>query len=391
MRKPYVLLLILLILPCLFLAAPATPAHAADNGSWSVYPVSSRVSARPYFYLSADPGQTIEDKMVVANKTGKPLAFRLYAADAYNTARDGGFAVRTVKERMRGVGAWARPAKSRVTVPAHRTVTVPFTLRVPEDAEPGDHPGALVALDERVEAGDGTAVAMGVQRAVGARVYLRVGGPALPALAVEKVHFTHHQPLVPGTGSSTATISYTLHNTGNVTLNPRVRLKAAGLFGRTLLSRGLTKVPSELLPGQRVRLSEPWHGAPQLDWGDVTLTASAPGTRQSASTSFLALPWLLAALLLGAGAVGTVLLLRARRGGTGPWRRGGRRGGPGRWRLGGGRSARGRWRLGGGRSRTGRWRLRGRPGRARPSAPARPSRPARPTPSRPRSSPSARP
>ncbi|MGQ4381703.1 DUF916 domain-containing protein, partial [Streptomyces sp. SAS_267] len=298
MRKPYALLLsVFLVLPAL-VALMTTPSYAADNGSWSVYPVSSRVAARPYFYLSADPGQTLRDKVTVANKTGDPLTFRLYAADAYNTARDGGFAVRTLAEKQRGVGAWARPARSRVTVPAHGKVTVPFTLRVPERAEPGDHPGALVALDERIEKGSGS-LSVGVRRAVAARVYLRVGGPTVPALAVEKVRLTHHQPLIPGTGSGTATVSYTLHNTGNVTLNPKVRLKAEGLFGRTLLSRELAGIPSELLPGQRVRLTAPWHGAPQLDWGDVTLTASAAGTRESARVSFLALPWLVAVLAGG--------------------------------------------------------------------------------------------
>ncbi|MEV0179238.1 DUF916 domain-containing protein [Streptomyces sp. NPDC050625] len=339
MRKPYVLLLSLIGLFC---GLTAGPAHAADNGSWSVYPVASQVAARPYFYLSADPGQTITDKVAVANKTGKPLTFRLYAADAYNTARDGGFAVRTVKERMRGVGAWAKPARSRVTVPGHKTVTVPFTLHVPQAAEPGDHPGAIVALDERVDQGSGS-LALGVQRAVGARVYLRVSGPTVPAISVENMHVTHHQPLVPGLGDSTATISYTLHNTGNVTLDPKVELRARGLFGRTLLARDLTRIPAELLPGQRVRLTEPWRDAPQLDWGDITLTASATGTRESASASFFALPWLVVALAFAAGAVGGALFVRARR------------------------------------------------GRARPSEPVRPSRPARPTPSRPRSSPSARP
>jgi hypothetical protein len=337
MRKLYVLLLGLL-LP----AVSAGPAHAADNGSWSVHPASSQIAERPYFYLSADPGTTLKDKVVVANKTGKPLTFRLYAADAYNTARDGGFAVRTLKERQRGVGAWAKPARSRVTVPPHGEITVPFALHVPADAEPGDHPGALVALDEHVDQGDGS-LALGVQRAVGARVYLRVGGPTLPAIAVEDVRVSHHQPLVPGLGDSTATISYTLHNTGNVTLDPKVELRARGLFGRTLLARDLTKIPSELLPGQRVRLREPWRGAPRLDWGDVTLTASAKDTRESAHASFFALPWLVAAVLAVALVVGAVLLVRARR------------------------------------------------ARARPSARGRPSPPAAPTPSRRRSSPSARP
>ncbi|MEU1405716.1 DUF916 domain-containing protein [Streptomyces sp. NPDC005728] len=339
MRKPYVLLLSLI---CLALGVSTAPARAADNGSWSVYPVASKVAARPYFYLSADPGQTVTDKVAVANKTGTPLTFRLYAADAYNTARDGGFAVRTLKERMRGVGAWAKPARSRVTVPGHRTVTVAFTLHVPQGAEPGDHPGAIVALDERVDPGSGK-LALGVQRAVGARVYLRVSGPTLPAISVEHVQISHHQPLVPGLGDSTATISYTLRNTGNVTLDPKVELKARGLFGRTLLDRDLTGIPSELLPRQRVRLTETWHGAPQLDWGDITLTASAQDTRESASASFLALPWLLASLVFVAGAVTGVLLVRGRR------------------------------------------------GRARRSAPGRRSPRAAPTPSRPRSSPSARP
>ncbi|MEU3275728.1 WxL protein peptidoglycan domain-containing protein [Streptomyces antibioticus] len=313
MRKPYALLfpLLLLLLPVL----SAAPARAADNGSWSVYPASSAVSARPYFYISADPGQTIEDEVVVANKTDEPLAFRLYAADAYNTARDGGFAVRSAGERMRGVGAWARPAKDRVTVPGRATVTVPVTIEVPEDAEPGDHPGAIVALDERIDPGDG-AVALGVRRAVGARVYLQVGGPTLPALAVEDVRVSHRQPLVPGLGDSTATVSYTLHNTGNVTLDPKVELRARGLFGRTLLTRDLTEIPSELLPGQRVRLTERWRDAPQLDHTDVTLTATARDTRESATVSFLAVPWLVAGVLVagvGAGVWFAVIRLRGRR------------------------------------------------------------------------------
>ncbi|MFF4654690.1 WxL protein peptidoglycan domain-containing protein [Streptomyces sp. NPDC001381] len=307
MRKPYVLLL-----PLLLGLLSAAPARAADNGSWSVHPLSSAVAARPYFYVSADPGQTVEDKVVVANKTGKPLTFRLYAADAYNTARDGGFAVKSPGERMRGVGAWAELPKERVTVPGHRTVTVPFTIKVPRGAEPGDHPGAIVALDERIDRGDGS-VALGVQRAVGARVYLTVGGPTLPALAVENVHVSHHQPLVPGLGASTATISYTLHNTGNVTLEPKVELRASGLFGRTLLTRDLKKIPSQLLPGQRVHLTERWKGAPQLDWTDVELTATARNTKESATASFVAVPWLVAGVLASGIAIAGWLLIRRRR------------------------------------------------------------------------------
>ncbi|WP_432071659.1 WxL protein peptidoglycan domain-containing protein [Streptomyces wuyuanensis] len=314
MRRPPApflpLLAPLLALAVLLCAVPA--AHAADNGEWSVEPTASGLGRRPYFYLSADPGTTLTDSVTVTNKTAAPLAFVLYAADAYNTERDGGFAVRTRQERQRGVGAWAKPDRTRLTVPARSAVTVPYTLTVPEDAEPGDHPGALVALDERVAAGPGGDVAVGIRRAVGARVHLRVNGPSVPALSVEDVRYTTDAPLVPGTGDSSALISYTLHNRGNVTLSPKVALRAEGLFGRTLLARDLTGVPGELLPRQRIRLTANWAGAPQLDWGEVTLTASARDARGSGAASFLAVPWTAAAVLAAAGA-GTVVWIRRRR------------------------------------------------------------------------------
>ncbi|MEV0096600.1 DUF916 domain-containing protein [Streptomyces sp. NPDC050738] len=290
----------------------ATPAQAADNGSWSVFPAASQLGGRPYFYLSADPGTTITDKVTVTNKTAQPLSFRLYGADAYNTERDGGFAVRSLKEKQTGVGAWVRPGQSRVTVPPRSALTVPFTLTVPEGAMPGDHPGALVALDERVAKAKGD-VAVGVQWAVGARVYLRVTGPTVSGLAVEHVSLDHSQPLIPGTGKSSTLITYTLRNTGNVTLDPKVHLKAEGVFGRTLLARDLEKVPSELLPGQQVKLTEPWSDAPQLEWGDITLTARALDVKESASASFFSLPWL-AALLLAFCVAGAVGVFRVRRG-----------------------------------------------------------------------------
>lgn len=311
MRKMYAVLLPVLV-TLLHVYGPGPVAHAADNGNWSVYPTASELGRRPYFYLSADPGATLTDQVTLTNKTAAPLTFRLYAADAYNTERDGGFAVRTHKEKQRGVGAWARPERERVTVPARGSVTVPYTLTVPEEAEPGDHPGALVALDERI-APSADALAVGVQQAVGARIYLRVNGPTVPALLVEDVELTHDQPLVPGTGKSSALISYTLHNRGNVTLNPKVVLKAEGLFGRDLLHRELKKIPSELLPRQKIRLTERWAGAPQLEWGEVKLTASARDVRESARVSFFALPWLVA-VVLAAAVAGAGLWARVRHG-----------------------------------------------------------------------------
>lgn len=288
------------------LGPAAGPAGAADNGRWSVFPAPAAGAAdksatgqeRQFFTLQAEPGTTVKDKVSVSNLSGTPTTFRIYGADAYNTPRDGGFAVRGPDEANHDVGTWIRLAKSSLTVPPRTRADIPFTLTVPANASPGDHPGAIVALDTQTERGSGK-LAVGVQRAVGARVYLRVSGPSLAALSVEHMSVDHGSPLMPGAGSSAATIHYTLVNRGNVTLSPRLAVKATGLFGRTLLSRPARDLPLELLPGQQVTLTEKWPGAPAWDRVSVHLTVSTAtgGVHESAGASYVVAPWLAVGLL----------------------------------------------------------------------------------------------
>ncbi|QGV77033.1 DUF916 domain-containing protein [Streptomyces ficellus] len=304
MRRAFVALLIILLT-----ALSPARAGAADNGEWSVKPADSAITPRAAFQLPARPGTTLSDRAIVTNTTAEKLTFRLYVADAYNTERDGGLAVRGLKETQRDVGSWGKPEREVVTVPARSSVTVGFTLTVPRGASPGDHVGALVAVDERVQPGAGSHI--GVQRGVGARIYLRVHGPAKPGLSVEDVRFTAQTPRIPWTGSSGSSVSYTLHNTGNVKLDPRVSLDIGGLFVGGPDGRQLKNVPGELLPGQKVRLTESWSGAPFAGWGEVTVTATAEKARGTGSDSFLRVPWLLAGIL--ALLIAAWLLIRHRR------------------------------------------------------------------------------
>ncbi|MBD0740452.1 WxL protein peptidoglycan domain-containing protein [Streptomyces sp. CBMA29] len=301
------------------LGPAAGPAGAADNGRWSVFPAPAAGAADPgatgqerqFFTLQADPGTTVKDKVSVSNLSTAPMTFRLYGADAYNTPRDGGFAVRGPDETNRDVGTWIRLAKTTLTVPPRTRADIPFTLTVPANASPGDHPGAIVALDTRTDEGSGK-VAVGVRRAVGARVYLRVGGPSLAALSVEHLTVSHGGPLLPGTGSTAATIHYTLVNRGNVTLSPRLAVKATGLFGRTLLNRPARDLPLELLPGQQVSLTEKWAGAPAFDRVSVRLTVSTAtgGVNERDTASYLVAPWLAVGLVLAGLAVLVVWYVR---------------------------------------------------------------------------------
>lgn len=304
MRTVFVALLLILLTSL----SPPT-AGAADNGEWSVRPADSEITPRAAFELPAQPGTTLTDRAVVTNTTAAELTFRLYIADAHNTERDGGLAVRGIEEPQRDVGAWGKPAQDTVTVPPRSAVTVGLTLSVPRDASPGDHVGALVAVDTRVRPADGSH--LGVQRGVGARIYLRVDGPRQPGLAVEDVRFTARSPQLPWTGTRKSAIAYTLRNTGNVKLSPRVSLRVGGAVVGGPGDRRLIDVPAELLPGQKVRLTETWAGAPFAGWGKVTVTASADDVRASGTDAFLKIPWLFTGSLLLVST--TWFLLRRRR------------------------------------------------------------------------------
>ncbi|MGW7612591.1 COG1470 family protein [Streptomyces sp. NPDC054766] len=291
----------------------AAPTALAAEG-WSVVPAAGGAAdGRPSVYAEGAPGTVLQDSVSVLNPGARPLTVTLRGADADNTA-GGAF---TVRERPTDTGAWiafAGHAGGRrtavrdlsVRVPAHTRADVPFTVAVPADAAPGDHPGAIVAS--------------GGGRTSAVRVQLRVGGPTLSALTVEHVRV--------GGGR----ISYELVNRGTTVLAPRLAVRADGVFA-TLLDRAPRALPVELLPGRRVTLHEPWTGPPALDAADVRLTVTAAGgVRSTATVSVRFVPW---GAVAGAGgvlaALGALFVVRrrGRPGVRGPWRRGHRAGGDG--------------------------------------------------------------
>ncbi|WP_206296188.1 hypothetical protein, partial [Streptomyces sp. SID10115] len=249
------------VLALMAAAVGAGPAHADGGGreedgrgpaTWSAAPSSGggtrpAKDGRPSFYAEGTPGAVLQDTLSVTNPGPKPRTVTLRGADARNTG-SGALSVTPAKGTPKDTGAWISFAKRQVEVPPRTRAEVPFTLTVPTNAMPGDHPGAIVAS--------------GGGRTVGVRVDLRVDGPTLSALTVERVDVD----------TDAGTISYDLVNRGNTVLTPKLAVHADGVLG-TLLDRPARTLPVELLPGRRVSLAEPWPDAPALDSVDVELTA----------------------------------------------------------------------------------------------------------------------
>ncbi|MCU1677832.1 MAG: hypothetical protein JWM93_2590 [Frankiales bacterium] len=297
----------------------AGPASAATDGevSWAVRTASNDLGAdRQNYSYNLDPGGSLKDGLVVANHGKKALTLVLYAADGYTTD-SGELDLETQEAKAKGVGAWLHTGSSSVTVPPGKDVEVPFQITLPKNATPGDHVGGIVTSLTQADSSD----SLNVDRRLAVRVQLRVGGDLKPTVAVEDLHIGYSGTPNPF-GKGDATITYTVHNTGNAILTARQAASLAGPFGSLRVKAGAIPDSPELLPGDSWDVKVPVDGVvPALRLGatvklsPLVVDASGSTTPLAAvdtTTHAWAVPWTL--LLLIAIVVALVVLsIRSRR------------------------------------------------------------------------------
>lgn len=266
------------------------PAHAANNGSWSVEPTSPKgVIARQYLVYDVPAGETVKDSVTVTNLLNIPQSFKIFGADGYTTEHDGGLGLKKVDEPQDAVGSWITTSRNELTLGPREVAKIPFTIKVPTGTAPGDHAGAVVALNTLVQPGTGAGPNIGIQRAVATRVYLRVQGSITPGLQVKQVWLER-------TGSA-ATVHYVLANTGNVRLEPTGLVSLTGVFGRSLENLPPLDLGT-LLPGETSEYAQVTGDLPVVDNVTATVSATAPEATASASDSVLVLPWWIIAVVV---------------------------------------------------------------------------------------------
>jgi len=302
-------------------ASASTLAAAADDVTWTVRTASNDLGAdRTSFTYGVDPGGSLDDALVVANHGEDPLTFAVYAADGYTTD-SGQFDLLTPDVESVGVGAWLQAGTDSVTVEPGVSVEVPLTVTVPENATPGDYAGGVVTSLVQGDAAEGITV----DRRLGIRVNLRVGGELRAVLAVEDLQVDYAGTANPG-GTGDATVTYTIHNTGNAVLSAQQAVAVAGPFGSLRAEAGEVEAPPQLLPGERWTVSVPVDRVTPALRLDADVTIRPLLTDASGSTTALdpvratghtwAVPWtllLIVALLVAAAVVVPRLVRRSRR------------------------------------------------------------------------------
>jgi hypothetical protein len=256
---------------------------------------------RDYFVYSLTPGETFGDTVAVSNLGDRAINFVIYPADAFNVRDEGGFTAARDGEPSTDVGSWLTLAAETYRVEPGQRIDVPFSITVPQDAEPGDHAGAILATDaDRGSIGaDSDDPNLQVRERVGARVYVRVEGPIAPAVRIDRIDVEHDSPsfAVPFFSSDgSARVTWEITNTGNVRLTPTAQLRVKGLFGRTIRTIPAQELP-ELLPGSNLVRSAVVTGLPPLEKLSVELAITADELEVVGASSYWVVPWRFVALL----------------------------------------------------------------------------------------------
>jgi Bacterial protein of unknown function (DUF916) len=306
-------------------AAAAPPAKA----SFGAGPASAqKLDGRPYFSYDATPGGSIEDHIAVINFAAHPQTLNVYPVDAVN-GTNGAFAYAARAAPRTQVGAWLTVGMIKageITV-APRTVEIlPIYLRVPSNASPGDHVGAVIVSLTGLLKGKNKQLVKFEQR-IATRVIIRVSGPLHPRLSIENLHASYSGHLDPF-ASGAVTVTYTVRNTGNVLLGASQHISAHGLFGSSGRAPALAGIPL-LLPGGSYRVSTRVPGVlPEISV-TVAVRLGPEGLRGdinpglhviSASVTLWTVPWILVALVIILLLVIIALIWRRRRRSPAPGR-----------------------------------------------------------------------
>jgi len=310
-----------LLAPVGLISVAAGTADAADGDvAWAVRTASNKFGAdRQNYRYTLNPGGTVRDGLVVVNHGKQPIDLAIYTADGFTT--DGGqLDLLTSDVGSTGVGAWVHASRKKVRIQPGRSVDVPFRLRLPENATPGDYLGGIVTSLTQAGSVDG----MNVDRRLAMRIRLRVGGALKPGLTVEDLHVSYDDTANPF-GKADATVAYTIRNTGNAILAAQQEVSVTGPLGRLVVDAADVPDAPELLPGEQWTVAVPVHGvrpAARLA-GTVTLTplmtdaagSVSPLDEIETTAHAWAIPWaLLVLLVVVAGlVVGGVVLTRRRR------------------------------------------------------------------------------
>jgi hypothetical protein len=313
-------------------AQAAPPAPKPGQISWSALPSDAKGPdlRSKFVYNDIAPGSVIHDRVAIVNRSLASVSFSIYATDSTGTTPQNVLTWLKVGDKPKDIGRWEQFQLGKQITPdlpviigGRRGIVVPFTIKVPAFATPGDHTGAVMAqvgLPRQVSKNSSVII----YNRIAVPIELRVKGAYHTGLQVQSVSTSFGNSINPFGGGS-AIVSFTVANTGNLRLAGSDLVKVTGPFGMSAMAKA-PKLPV-VLPGDSVRVTAiagglypagPMSAHVSLSPAWVRDEAQVSGMSLAASAadaSLFAVPWSLLGLilLLIAAGFGAWYFLRWRR------------------------------------------------------------------------------
>jgi len=176
------------------------------------------------FELTANPGDEIVNQVKVYNPNDNIIKIKMEVEDFTVTGEKGHVKIEPAETETYSIARWVEIDPLEFTLDPKQQKFITFTIKVPENAEPGGHYGSILASTVAVIGGDNSGAA--ITGRVGALVLLSVSGEVKEGLSVKEFHNAGYHEYGP--------IDFTMRfeNTGTIHVKPKGYITIVNWMGR---------------------------------------------------------------------------------------------------------------------------------------------------------------
>lgn len=216
-----------------------------------VFTVSALSVTPVRFELSGKPGETISDELLLFNEGD---ADQVFYSSFTNFEAQGETGNPAFVEPKDGLGTWISTLPS-ITVPANTSVSVPFSINIPNNAEPGGHFAVIFFSDAPTGAG-----MISVGSKLGLLILLSVEGDVKEAGGIADFKIKDNKFFY---NSLPVTFEYRFRNDGGDRIKPVGNVRIRNTFYIPTEKVNANPVEGNILPNSTRRFDVVWVESPR--------------------------------------------------------------------------------------------------------------------------------
>ena len=242
-----------LVFATLYIVCPpalAIKAYASESLSMTLTP--------PLYQVSLARGGVWSSTLRFSNDNDYPLTVEVYVQNFRATDKGGVElvpATASASSTPYELALWIAHPTKPIIIPPHATENIPFTITVPENAEPGGHYAAMLVGTPKETEGD--AQDLSVSSLLSSLFLVRVAGEVFEKGSIRD--FSSEKWLV---GGQEALMHLQFENTGNVHIEPEGEIVITNMLGRERgrMSLNESNAFGPILPASTKVFSFLWKG-----------------------------------------------------------------------------------------------------------------------------------